>query len=155
MLRLVPVMVWCRHATSHFLNQMLTKIRDTGYWRINSSLSKAAYMHRWIGSSLVQILACRLFGTKPLSEPMLAYCKLHPWEQVSAKFHSKFKHFHSRKCLLRNGSHVDCSVSIWLDSFPKHLAFHGTHKSIISFLSQNYQHCFLQSFYLHWKFSHR
>ena len=33
-----------------------------------------AYMRRWTGSSLVQIMACRLFGTKPLSEPMLEYC---------------------------------------------------------------------------------
>ena len=35
-----------------------------------------AYMRRWTGSSLVQIMALRLFGTKPLSEPMLEYCWL-------------------------------------------------------------------------------
>ena len=28
--------------------------------------------------SLVQITACRLFGDKPLSEPMLDYCQLDP-----------------------------------------------------------------------------
>ena len=37
-----------------------------------------AYMRRWAGSSLVQIMACRLFGAKPLSEPMLEYCQLNP-----------------------------------------------------------------------------
>ena len=25
---------------------------------------------------LVQVMACRLFGAKPLPEPMLAYCQL-------------------------------------------------------------------------------
>ena len=38
---------------------------------INSSPPSAAYMHPWIGSELVQIMACRLFGAKPLSEAML------------------------------------------------------------------------------------
>ena len=56
-------------------------------------------MHQWIGSALVQIMACRLFGAKPLSEPMLAYCQLDSWEQFSVKFESEFYHFHSRKCL--------------------------------------------------------
>ena len=35
-----------------------------------------AYMHHWIGSALVQIMACRLIGAEPLSEPMLEYCWL-------------------------------------------------------------------------------
>ena len=34
----------------------------------NSSPHCAAYMRRWIGSALLQIMVCRLFGTKPLSE---------------------------------------------------------------------------------------
>ena len=29
---------------------------------------------------------CRLFGTKPLAEPMLTYCQLDPMEQTSMKF---------------------------------------------------------------------
>ena len=36
-----------------------------------SSPPNAAYMRQWIGSALVQIMACRLFSTKPLYEPML------------------------------------------------------------------------------------
>ena len=35
-------------------------------------------MRQWTGSTLVQIMACRLFGTKPLSKPMLGYCQLDP-----------------------------------------------------------------------------
>ena len=37
-----------------------------------------AYTRQWTRPSLVQIMACRLFGAKPLSEPMLKYCQLHP-----------------------------------------------------------------------------
>ena len=55
-------------------------------------------------------MVCRLVGAKPLSEPMLEYCYLDPWEQTSVKFWSEFKHFHSRKCIwkcrLRNGVHL-------------------------------------------------
>ena len=40
---------------------------------IISSPPSAAYMHQWIGSALVQIMACPLFGTKPLSKPMLFF----------------------------------------------------------------------------------
>ena len=42
----------------------------------NSSPPSAAYMCQWIGSTLVQIMACRLFGAKPLSKPMMVYCQL-------------------------------------------------------------------------------
>ena len=45
---------------------------------INSSSLSATYMCQWIRSALVQIMACRLFGTKPLSKPMLSYCQLDP-----------------------------------------------------------------------------
>ena len=63
-------------------------------------------MHQWTGSSLVQVMACRLFGAKPFPEPMLVYCWLDYWPQVSVKFESEFYHFHSRryiwKCCLLN-----------------------------------------------------
>ena len=45
---------------------------------INSVRPSDAYMRLQHRPSLVQIMACRLFGAKPLSEPMLAYCQLHP-----------------------------------------------------------------------------
>ena len=65
--------------------------------------------------TLLQIMACRLFGAKPLSEPMLPYCQLDPTEHISMKFYSKFRSFHSRKytrkCRLRNGGHF---VSAWM-----------------------------------------
>ena len=42
-------------------------------------------MCQWIGSALVQKMTCHLFGTKPLLEPMLDYCWLDSWEQISIK----------------------------------------------------------------------
>ena len=52
-------------------------------------------------------MACRLFGAKPLSEPMLIYCQLDSKEHISMEYYSIFKLFHSRKCIwkhrLRNG----------------------------------------------------
>ena len=67
----------------------------------NSSAPNAAYMRQWSVSvpSLVHVMACHLFGAKPLSEPMLVYCQLNSREQISVKFKSEFYHFHSRKCI--------------------------------------------------------
>ena len=64
----------------------------------NSLRLRDAYMRRWTRSSLVQIMACRLLGAKPLSEPMLTYSQLGLKEQNSVKYQSKWEHFHSRKC---------------------------------------------------------
>ena len=35
--------------------------------KLDSSPPSAAYMRQWTGSALVQIMACRLLGAKPLS----------------------------------------------------------------------------------------
>ena len=78
---------------------------------LNSSPPSAAYIRQWIGSALVQVMACRLFGAKPLPEPMLTCCQLDSWEQISVKFELEFYQFHSRKCIkfeiivCQNGGH--------------------------------------------------
>ena len=38
---------------------------------LKTSPPSAAYMRRWTGSALIQIMACLLFSAKPLPEPML------------------------------------------------------------------------------------
>ena len=43
---------------------------------IHSLRTSDAYMRHQSRPSLVQIMACRLLGSKPLSEPMLHYCQL-------------------------------------------------------------------------------
>ena len=53
---------------------------------MNSSPPSAAYMRQWTGSSLVQVVACRLFGAKPLPEPMLVYYQLDSWKHITVKF---------------------------------------------------------------------
>ena len=83
--------------------------------------------------TLLQVMACRLFGAKPLSEPMLPYCQLDPMEHISVKYCLRFKRFHSRKCTskwhLRNGgyfSQPQCDNSRGSEenllSFSKHCA---------------------------------
>ena len=52
---------------------------------VNSSPPSSAYMRQWIRSALVQIMACRLFGDKPLSKPVLGYCQLDPKEETSVE----------------------------------------------------------------------
>ena len=42
----------------------------------NSSPPSAACMRQWTRQASVQIMACRLFGAKPLPKPMLTFCQL-------------------------------------------------------------------------------
>ena len=87
----------------------LNVLKENYLYAINSSLPCAAYMPHGTGSALIQAMACRLLGAKPLHEPMLAYYRLDFWQQISVKFKLKFYHFHSRKCIWRcclpNGAH--------------------------------------------------
>ena len=64
-------------------------------------------MRQWIGSALVQIMACRLFGAKPLSKPVLGYCQLNPQEQILVKFYKNKKLF-SRKNASKN---IVCEIA--------------------------------------------
>ena len=63
-------------------------------WRMSD-----AYMHQYTMPSLVQIMACRLFGDNPLSEPMMVYCQFDPKGHIPMKL--KYKSFHSKKCRLQ------------------------------------------------------
>ena len=56
-----------------------------------------AYMHQETRPSLVHIMASYLFGTKALSESMLANSWLDSWEQISIEFESKLINFRSQK----------------------------------------------------------
>ena len=72
---LVQVMAWCRQAASHYLSQCCPRsLSPYGVTRpqwVNSLRPSNAYMRRQPRPSFVQVTACRLFGAKPLSEPML------------------------------------------------------------------------------------
>ena len=45
---------------------------------VNSSPPSAWYMCQWTGSVLLQVMACRLLGAKPLPEPILTCCQMDP-----------------------------------------------------------------------------
>ena len=55
---------------------------------INSSLRSVTYMRQWMCSALVHIMACRLFGSHPLSKPGLGHCQL---EQIKWNFSQENK----------------------------------------------------------------
>ena len=61
--------------TSHPPLSNLLNICQLLYSFLDSYPPSAAYMRRWNGSALVQIMACRLHGAKPLSKPILTYCQ--------------------------------------------------------------------------------
>ena len=56
----------------------------------NSSPPSTAYMRQGTWSTLVQEMAGRLVGAKPLPEPMMNYCQLDHWEHISVKFESEY-----------------------------------------------------------------
>ena len=74
----------------------------------------AVYMRQWIWSALVQIMARRIFGAKPVlayccifvAKLIPGYCLLDPKEQNAVKFQSQNKIFSLTKMHLRNGGHL-------------------------------------------------
>ena len=87
---------WSANKFSNKNNLHFTQMPSI-FLAVNSSPPSAANMHQRIWSALIQIMACHLFSTKPLSKPILSYCQMDPWQQSSLKFQPKYKTFHSRK----------------------------------------------------------
>ena len=52
----------------HWIIEHQQKVKLANHSKLISP--SAAYMHQWFRSALVQIMACHLFGAKPLSKPM-------------------------------------------------------------------------------------
>ena len=73
----------------------------------------AAYMRHWIRPALVRVMACRLFGSKPLSNQMLGYCHLDHKEHTSVNFPSKYKIFRSWKCIWISRSPPSMTCAVW------------------------------------------
>ena len=68
-----------------------------------SLLHQAIEMPQWTWSSLVQVMACRLFGAKPLPELIKNYCWLDPKEPTPVKFEWKHKNIYFKKKHLNMG----------------------------------------------------
>ena len=82
-------------------------------WFFHSSPPSVAYMSQWTGPALVKVMACRLFGAKPLPEPMPVYCQLDSREQISVKFESEFYDFHLRNFIWK------CRLPEWQPFCPE------------------------------------
>ena len=63
-----------RQGNLHVSDQKWAQDRSPNMHSINSLRPSDAYMRQKPDPSVVQIMACRLFGAKPLSEPMTEYC---------------------------------------------------------------------------------
>ena len=98
-------------------------------------LPSAAYMRHWAEPALVQVMACRLFGAEPLPEPVLAYCKWDPYEQISVKFESEFYHFDSRKCILMSSAKI-AAILTWRDELM-HRTQWGLEELMSSYLTKS------------------
>ena len=72
----VPLLVFntLHHNSRRFATGHFPHFFDRVICFINSSPPNVAYMRQRIGSALVQIMACRLFGAKPLSKSMPRLC---------------------------------------------------------------------------------
>ena len=65
---------------------------------VNSSPPSATYMSvNWVIIGSCNDLSPVRSVSSHLSEPMLAYCQLDSWEQISVKFEAEFYYFHSGK----------------------------------------------------------
>ena len=83
----------------------------TAWWHIigfKSMRQRGARMRQQIRPSLVQITACLLIGANQLSELMLVYCQMGPWEHIQVKFESKCNNFRPLKCIS-----VVCKMSLF------------------------------------------
>ena len=70
--------------------------------------SIAAYMRLWTVPPLVHLMACHLFGARPLPEPMLAYFNWTPgYKPNFSEFEAEVNNFKSRICIWK------CSLLKW------------------------------------------
>ena len=111
---------------------MYTYIIITRLKCINSSLASVTYMRQWTGSALVQVMACCLFGAKPLSEPMPTYRNKLQWNS-NKKLNFSFTKMHLK---MLSGK--------WWPFFPgEDKLTHGNFYNKFWAVLIMYQHCVL------------
>ena len=66
-------------------------------------------------------MACRLYGTQSLSQPLQEYYQLDAYEQISMKFESKYNNLNSEN----SSSHFFLGLNV-LNSVPDHTKSHDT-----------------------------
>ena len=106
----ISIQIWWRFAIATLKNCLEESCRDL-------PLLLCAYRglickwdnHRNL-SSLVQVMAFRLFGDKPLPEQIMTHCPLDPWEQTSQNLNWNRICFNSRKYI---GKFHFVQASMW------------------------------------------
>ena len=92
----------------------ITRLRI--YSKLHNTLRPGdSYMRQWTGSSLVQIMACCLFGAMTLSKPILAFCQLEFREPISVKLSNNAIAIHDNAfviVLCKTGAILSCSQHI-------------------------------------------
>ena len=82
-----------------------------------NSLPSAAYMRQWTGSALVQMMVCRLFGTKQLSKPVLGHYILNIGNKLQWFFNQNtnfsLTEMHLKKIICQNGGHFGQGEINW------------------------------------------
>ena len=119
---LVQVMVWCRQATSHYLNQCwprsLSLYGGTMSQWVNSKHTfvtwmmqcvkslRVWYIYEALKSSFIHIVPCRLFYAKLLYELMWDYCQFGHWEKT-VSFEWQYHNIQSNlKITAENATHL-------------------------------------------------
>ena len=95
--QIVEVWEWISNCIPHCTGHLITHPSGDH----NSLKPRDAFMRHQTRPSLLQIMACRLFGAKPLTEPMY-HCQLDLWEDIVYQNTTRKCAF---KCRLRNGVH--------------------------------------------------
>ena len=90
--------IWKKSVKHWHVKSQASIVNETSGWDIrnrwsyragfgnNSMYPKDTRMRPWTASSLVLVMAWRLFGAKPLPAPLPIYCLLYRKEQPSVKF---------------------------------------------------------------------
>ena len=94
---LVQIMAWCLVSTKPLSEPMMVSLliqvcgAQPRWFNCTHCLPKHSlklddvHRNQWSQSSLLQVMACFLFGTKSLPEPMLTYWQLGPKKHISVK----------------------------------------------------------------------
>ena len=103
---------------------------------VNSSPQSAAYVRRSIGSALLQIMVCRLFGTKPLSGQTFRYS-----QELSPGHRNKLQwNFYQNRKLFIHGNaswYIVCEMAAILSRgglTERELSMLSDHRNALSIL---------------------
>ena len=75
---------------------LIPRIRDAirrNSFGMNPLRTNENFIRHWTWAKMVQVTACRLYGTKPHPQPLLTYSKRDLEEQIEVKFEPKYPTF--------------------------------------------------------------